>query len=104
MKINNKLLNIIFCFSWVFSQDLTPEINQLIQSSGLNPNDVKTLLQGQNLEKLIQETSLEEIGQNKLPESSAIVNELIDSEVSVNDLEKIVEDVVEKNIDEKEKS
>ena len=88
MKINNKLLYIILLFSWAFCQELTPEINQLIQSSGLNPNDVKSLLQKQNLDKLIQENSKEEIGQNQLPESSAIVNELIDSEVSVNDKEK----------------
>ena len=87
MKINNKLLNIILFFSWVFSQELSPEINQLIQSSGLNPNDVKSLLQGKNLDKLIQETNKEEIGQNQVPESSAIVNELIDSEISVNDRE-----------------
>ena len=102
MKINNKLLNIILFFSWAFCQELTPEINQLIQSSGLNPNDVKSLLKSQNLDKLIQENSKEEIGQNQPPESAAIVNELIGSEVSVNDKENLVEDAEENNNNETE--
>ena len=57
MKLNNKIVLIILSLSWVFSQEIPPEVDQLIKSSGINQNDVKRLLQDQNLDVVIPENS-----------------------------------------------
>ena len=86
--------------SWVSSQEIPPEVDQLIRSSGINQNDVKRLLQEQNLDVVIPEANKQEIDNNKFFDSPDEIKQLIDSEISVNDIENEVKDEIEENNDE----
>ena len=100
MKLNNKIVLIILFISWVSSQEIPPEVDQLIRSSGINQNDVKRLLQEQNLDVVIPEANKQEIDNNKFFDSPDEIKQLIDSEISVNDIENEVKDEIEENNDE----
>ena len=61
MNLNSKIISIILAVSWITPQEIPLEIQELIQSAGMNQNDVKKLLKNKNLDEVVPGVSEQKV-------------------------------------------
>ena len=104
MNLNSKIISVILAVSWITPQEIPSEIQELIQSAGMNQNDAKKLLENQNLDEVVPGVSEQKLKNDRFFDSSEEIKQLIDNEISVNDNDNNIENNVEENNDEIKKT